>query len=462
VSARREVTGEPDAGYGGRRVLVAGAGMAGAASARVLLRAGAEVTVVDSVDGPGLAELRAAGVATAVGDGTGLLAGVTDVVVSPGFPPHHPLAVAAASAGLDVYSEPELAWRLRGPDAPAWLAITGTNGKTTATTMLAAMLAAAGLRTVALGNIGAPLVFATSGYDVLAVELSSQQLYWSSTLAPAGGAILNLADDHLDWHGDFDGYASAKRAIWRSTAAGGLAVGNLDDPLVSALLSAVDGRRVGFTLGEPGPGQFGVVDGVLVGDGVALTRADRISPPGAHNVANALAAAALAIGYGIPAAAVADGLAGYRPQPHRNAYVATVAGVDYVDDSKATNPHAARAALDAYPRVVWIAGGQLKGVDVADLVRGVADRLAGAVLLGVDRAEVAAALARHAPDVPVVRVDRADDGAMADVVRAAAGLAKPGDTVLLSPAAASRDMFVSYAERGEAFAAAVRSLADRH
>jgi UDP-N-acetylmuramoylalanine--D-glutamate ligase len=448
--------------YAGRRVLVAGAGVAGAASARALLGAGAEVTVVDRADSAKLAELRDAGARIVVGDGLDRLGDVADLVLSPGFAPHHPLAVAAAAAGLEVYSEPELAWRLRGPGAAEWLAITGTNGKTTTTTMLAAILAAAGRRTAALGNIGEPLVFAatdsSAAYDVLAVELSSFQLHWSSSLAPQAGAILNLADDHLDWHGGFDAYAGAKTAIWRSAAAGGVAVGNLDDPRVAGLLSRVAGRRVGFTLAEPAPGQFGVADGRLITDGVELMPVDEIRPPGAHNVANALAAAALALSYGVDAAAVRAGLAGYVPQAHRNAYVTTVGGVAYVDDSKATNPHAALASLTAYPRVVWIAGGQLKGVDVSDLVVAVADRLAGAVLLGVDRADVAAALARHAPRVPVVEVTRADDGAMADVVRSAARLAGPGDTVLLAPAAASLDMFAGYARRGEAFAAAVRAL----
>jgi UDP-N-acetylmuramoylalanine--D-glutamate ligase len=449
-------------GYAGRRVLVAGAGVAGAASARALLGQGAEVTVVDRADSESLDQLRQAGARVVVGDGFDVVAGVTDVVLSPGFAPHHPLAVAAVSAGLDVYSEPELAWRLRGPKAAEWLAVTGTNGKTTTTTMLAAILAAAGRRTAALGNIGEPLVFAatdeSAAYDVLAVELSSFQLHWSSTLAPQAGAMLNLADDHLDWHGGFDAYAAAKTAVWRSAPSGGVAVGNLDDPQVADRLSRVEGRRVGFTLGEPAPGQFGVVDGFLVHDGAELTSVDQIRPSGPHNVANALAAAALARAYGVDAAAIHAGLAGYVPQAHRNAHVTTVGGVAYVDDSKATNPHAALASLTAYPRVVWIAGGQLKGVDVADLVAGVADRLAGAVLLGVDRAEIAAALARHAPGVPVVEVARADDGAMAEVVRAAASLARPGDTVLLAPAAASLDMFASYAKRGEAFAAAVRAL----
>ena len=293
---------------------------------------------------------------------------------------------------------------------------------------------------------------------MLAVELSSFQLHWSRDLAVPVGALLNLADDHLEWHGTFDAYVRAKEAIWRG---GGTAIGNLDDPRVAALLSRAAGRQVGFTVGVPADGQLGVEDGWLVdrafGKG-RLIEADRIRPPGIHNVSNALAAAALALAYGVDAAAVAGGLTNYEPEPHRNAYVATVAVVSYVDDSKATNPHAAYGSLTAYPRVVWVAGGQLKGVDVGELVAGVADRLAGAVLLGVDRAQVAEALARHAPEVPVVEVGSADDGAMGEVVRAAARLARPGDTVLLAPAAASKDMFASYAHRGNAFVDAVRAL----
>jgi UDP-N-acetylmuramoylalanine--D-glutamate ligase len=459
--------------------VVAGAGVAGVASARALLLRGADVTVVDRQTSPRTDELAAAGARIALFSGgplpDGLFTGVRDVVVSPGFPPHHPVAAAAVAAGLDVYSEPELAWRLRGPDAPPWLAVTGTNGKTTTVTMLAAILTAAGLRTAALGNIGEPLVYAApdaTAYDVLAVELSSFQLHWSSTLAPQAGALLNLADDHLEWHGDFAAYAGAKTAIWRGAVpvpgggGGATAVGNVDDPRVADLLAGVAGRRVGVTLGVPAAGQFGVVDGALVDaacadEPVALGPVAAVRPAGAHNVANALHAAALARAYGAPADAVAAGLAGYTPEPHRNAYVATVDGVAYVDDSKATNPHAAYASLSAYPRIVWVAGGQLKGVDVSDLVASVAGRLAGAVVLGVDRAPIAAALARHAPGVPVIDVASTDDGAMGEVVHAAARLAAPGDTVLLAPAAASLDMFASYAARGEAFAAAVRTLADR-
>jgi UDP-N-acetylmuramoylalanine--D-glutamate ligase len=447
--------------YAGRRVLVAGARMAGAASARALLAAGAEVTVVDANAMPALEELAAAGARTVVGAGLDLLKEQQDVVVSPGFAPHHPLAAAAVAAGLDVYSEPELAWRLRGPGAPPWLAITGTNGKTTAVTMLAAMLAAGGLRTAALGNIGEPLVDAQSPatYDVLAVELSSFQLYWSSRMAPQAGAFLNLADDHLEWHGTREHYVDAKTNVWRAARAGaGGAVGNRDDALVAALLGQIAGG-IGFTTAGWEPGQFGLVDGVLVdADGNRILEAAAIRPPGTHNVANALAAAALARWFGVPLDAVRRGLEGYEPEPHRNELVATVDGVAYVDDSKATNPHAAVGSLTAYPRVVWVAGGQLKGVDPDDLVATVADRLAGAVLLGVDRGSIRAALARHAPQVPVVEVSTTHDGAMDEVVRAAAGLAGSGDTVLLAPAAASKDMFASFEARGHAFAAAVRRL----
>jgi UDP-N-acetylmuramoylalanine--D-glutamate ligase len=447
-----------------RAVLVAGARVAGTAAARVLLAAGVPVTLLDQKATAGTDALAQAGATIVIADEPppGLLDTVSEVVVSPGFAPHHPLVVAALAAGLEVYSEPELAWRMRGPESPAWLAVTGTNGKTTTTTMLAAILGAAGLRTAALGNIGEPLVEATA-YDVLAVELSSFQLHWSSRLAPQAGALLNLAADHLEWHGTFEAYARAKEAIWRAATpgAGGLALGNLDDPRVASALARVTGRAVGFTVHRPEPGQLGVEDGWLTDRAFGagrLIEADRIRPSGLHNVSNALAAAGLALAYGVGADAVHQGLAQYTPEPHRNAVVAVVNDVTYVDDSKATNPHAAYASLTAYPRIVWVAGGQLKGVDVTDLVVSVAERLVGAVLLGVDRAEIAAALARHAPHLPVVEVDSTDDGAMGEVVAAAAALASPGDTVLLAPAAASKDMFVSYAHRGDAFATAVRQL----
>jgi len=440
-------------------VVVAGGRVAGAAAALALHRLGHDVTVVDrSAADP---RLEQAGIRVIIGEPEPgeLLQGMDELVVSPGFAPHHPLCVAAMAKGIDVYSEPELAWRMRGPNSPIWLGVTGTNGKTTTTTMLASILAAAGHRTAALGNIGVPLVDAQTGYDVLAVELSSFQLHWSSRMAPHGGALLNLADDHLDWHGSFEHYAIAKTAIWR----GGTAVGNLDDPAVAKLLADAPGRKIGFTLGIPPRGCVGVVEDLLVdrieeGDAHELGLVEEIRPAGMHNVANALAAAALARSIGVTPEAVRQGLVGYEPQPHRNALVSVVNGVSYVDDSKATNPHAAQASLEAYDRIVWVAGGQLKGVDIDELVQRVAHRLTGAVLLGVDRDQVRQALARHASGLRVIEVARTDDGAMGEVVRAAASMATAGDTVLLAPAAASLDMFDSYAHRGKAFAAAVGSL----
>jgi UDP-N-acetylmuramoylalanine--D-glutamate ligase len=452
---------EPES-FAGRQVLVIGAGVAGVPAAEALARRGATVRVVarTPADPP---RLRALGLA--VEPLPERLPDVDLVVPSPGLAPHSPLLAEAVRRGLAVYGEMELAWRLRGPRPARWLLITGSNGKTTTTRMTEAMLQAAGWSALAVGNVGRSVIDAVVGadagrdgtpgpFDVLAVEISSQQLHFTQTLAPSAAAVLNLAPDHLDWHGGYADYVAAKLRAWLGAQ---VAIGNRDDPIVAAALAEHPGRSVGFTLGEPVGGDYGVRAGQLSEAGTALFVADRVRPPGAHNVANALAAAALVRAVGAPVRAVADGLRRFVPDPHRNAYVDTVAGVAYVDDSKATNPHAAAASLFSYAPVVWVAGGQLKGVDIEPLVARIADRLRAVVLLGVDRDAIAAALRRHAPDVPVVEVPSTDDRTMSSVVAAAAGLARPGDTVLLAPAAASYDMFANYAERGDRFAAAVRA-----
>jgi UDP-N-acetylmuramoylalanine--D-glutamate ligase len=467
----------------GQTVLVAGLGVSGAAAARVLLDRGARVLLTDASEPPAVAGLTGAG-ATWLGRIDSVPEGIDLVVTSPGWRPDAPLLVDAGRRGIEVVGEPELAWRLRAVDAdgvPApWLAVTGTNGKTTTVTMLEAILLAAGRRAVAAGNVGRPLVEVvtaveddgTPTYDVIAVELSSFQLHWSSTIAPAAAAVLNVADDHTDWHGSFEAYRDAKASLLRYTP---VAVADAGDPVAAALVAAHP-RPVTVTLSEPGPGQLGVRSGALVDRAFSADPAGELlldrggrQVPGPHNTANALAAAALARAAGVPPEAVGRGLAGFRGGAHRNVRVATVAGVDYVDDSKATNPHAAGASLAAYPRVVWIAGGLLKGADIDPLVAAVASRLAGVVLLGRDRGVLAASLARHAPTVPVVTVISGDDdgmdgtgvtgeATMAQVVAAAAELARPGDTVLLAPAAASMDVFRDYAHRGRAFADAVAAL----
>ncbi|EFE70027.1 UDP-N-acetylmuramoylalanine-D-glutamate ligase [Streptomyces viridosporus ATCC 14672] len=462
--------------FRGKHITVAGLGVSGVPAAKVLHGLGAHVTVVNDGDDERAraqaAELEQLGVTVRLGDGATLPEGTDLIVTAPGWKPDKPLFVAAERAGVPVWGDVELAWRLRRPDSAPWLAVTGTNGKTTTVQMLASILEAAGLRTAAVGNIGVSLLDAVLGeeeYDVLAVELSSYQLHWAPSLRAHSAVVLNLAPDHLDWHGSLQAYAADKGRIYEGNRVA--CVYNVADKATEDLVREADVeegcRAVGFTLGTPGPSQLGVVEGILVDRAFVedryrsaqeLAEVSDVNPPAPHNVANALAAAALARAFGVPATAVRDGLRAFTPDAHRIAHVADVDGVAYVDDSKATNTHAAEASLAAYEPVVWIAGGLAKGATFDELVAGAAKRLRGAVLIGRDRALIREALARHAPEVPVVDLDRTDTGAMLQAVQEARRLARPGDTVLLAPACASMDMFANYNRRGEAFAQAVREL----
>ncbi|MFE9672811.1 UDP-N-acetylmuramoyl-L-alanine--D-glutamate ligase [Streptomyces sp. NPDC006259] len=463
----------------GKNVTVAGLGVSGVPAATVLHGLGANVTVVNDGDDARAreqaAELRERGVTVRLGDGATLPEGTELIVTAPGWKPDKPLFAAAAAAGVPVWGDVELAWRLRALDGrePApWLCVTGTNGKTTTTRMLASILEAAGLRTAAVGNIGVSLLDAVLGeerHDVLAVELSSYQLHWAPSLRAHSATVLNLAPDHLDWHGSMEAYAKDKGRVYEGNRVA--CVYNVADKATEDLVRDADVeegcRAVGFTLGPPGPSQLGVVDGMLVDrafvenrqkNAQALAEVSDVNPPAPHNIANALAAAALARAFGVPATAVRDGLRAFTPDAHRIAHVADLDGVAYVDDSKATNTHAAEASLAAYGSIVWIAGGLAKGATFDELVAKSAERLRGVVLIGADRALIREALARHAPQVPVVDLDRTDTGAMLAAVQEARGLAVEGDTVLLAPACASMDMFVNYNQRGDAFAEAVREL----
>ncbi|MFD8022083.1 UDP-N-acetylmuramoyl-L-alanine--D-glutamate ligase [Streptomyces lavendulae] len=468
----RQVTSWQD-----RNITVAGLGVSGVSAARALAGLGASVTVVDGGDSEGhrarAAELEAAGISVRLGDADTLPEGTDLVVTSPGWKPGSPLFEAAGKARVDVVGDVEIAWLLRGENAAPWLAITGTNGKTTTTQMLASILRAAGLKTAAVGNIGTPIIDVVTGdetYDVLAVELSSYQLHWAPSVRAHSAAVLNLAPDHLDWHGSMDAYAADKGRIYEGNTVA--CVYNVADPATEALVVEADVeegcRAIGFTLGAPGPSMLGVVDGILVDrafvenrqkNAQELAEVKDVNPPAPHNIANALAAAALARAFGVEPRAVRDGLRDFRPDAHRVSYVDEVGGVTYIDDSKATNTHAAEASLAAFEPVVWIAGGLAKGATFDELVQKSADRLRAVVLIGADRALIAEALARHAPEVPVVDLERTDTGAMLAAVREAARLAKSGDTVLLAPACASMDMFANYNKRGDAFADAVRELA---
>ncbi|MET7516657.1 UDP-N-acetylmuramoyl-L-alanine--D-glutamate ligase [Streptomyces sp. NPDC005480] len=474
----RQVTTGSD--WENKRVTVAGLGVSGISAARALAGLGASVTVVDGGDSEGhrarAAELAQLGVAARLGDAETLPEGTELVVTSPGWKPSSPLFAAAAKAGVDVVGDVEIAWRLRGPGAAPWLAITGTNGKTTTTQMLASILEAAGLRTAAVGNIGTPIIDVVlegdDAYDVFAVELSSYQLHWAPSLRAHSGAVLNLAPDHLDWHGSMEAYAADKGRIYEGNQVACVYNADATDkPSTEDLVREADVeegcRAIGFTLGTPGPSQLGVVDGILVDrafvdnrhkNAQELAEVADVDPPAPHNIANALAAAALARAFGVEPAAVRDGLRAFTPDAHRIAHVADVDSVAYIDDSKATNTHAAEASLAAYESIVWIAGGLAKGATFDELVTRSAKRLRGVVLFGQDRALIREALARHAPHVPVVDLDRTDTGAMSQAVREAARLARPGDTVLMAPACASMDMFTNYNKRGDAFAEAVREL----
>jgi len=458
------------------RVTVAGIGIAGFAAADALAQLGAHVTVVDAADGDKQRDraeiLDVLGVQVLLGH-TGAAPEGTDVlVVSPGLRPSAAVITDAQERGIPVWGELELAWRLRHPDtAAAWLCVTGTNGKTTTTLMLESILRAAGYRTTAAGNIGMSLVDVVmhDELDVIAVEVGAPQLPFLHSMSPVASVCLNIADDHIDHFGSMDAYVAAKARIYERTQEA--AVYNVQDEVTLRMVADADViegcRAIGFTLGVPAVSMLGIVDDVLVDRAFVADRAETaqelglvsdVHPLAPHNVANALAAAALARAYGVPPTAVRDGLRAFEPAAHRIATVGTAAGVTFVDDSKATNAHAAQTSLAAYEPIVWIAGGMAKGQQFDDLVIRAKDRLRGVVLLGVDRDVIAGALARHAPDVPVITIDSRETGAMVDVVRSAAQLAHDGDTVLLAPGCASWDMFRDYTDRGRQFADAVARL----
>lgn len=408
------------------------------------------------------------------------------VVASPGFAPRHPVVAWARESGIALWGDVELAWRLRDkvlrPDGtPAdWILVTGTNGKTTTTRLTASMLVAGGLRAAPVGNIGTPVLDAVrdpSGFDALVVELSSHQLWYlglqtgSDPVSPHAAVCLNLADDHLEWHGSFEDYRDAKAHVYDRTRVA--CVYNKADAATRRMVEEADvvegARAIGFDLGVPGPSDLGVVDGILVDrafledrrtSALELTTVAELAELGLaapHVVADILAAAALARSLEVAPAAIREALRGFRLDPHRIEVVARHGGVTWVDDSKATNPHAAASSLAAYPGAVWVVGGLLKGVEISELVAGRGSQAKAAIVIGVERVAVVEAFRRHAPAVPVFEVDAAEtEEVMTRVVELAAGVARDGDVVLLAPAAASFDQFASYADRGRRFAAAVR------
>ncbi|MBB5640879.1 UDP-N-acetylmuramoyl-L-alanine--D-glutamate ligase [Cryobacterium roopkundense] len=474
------------------RVAVLGLGVTGFAAADTLAELGADVLVVASAAPDERTQLlNVLGVALVQSD----LTDVPDelsahrpelLIVSPGFHPDHVLLQWAAARGIAVWGDIELAWRLRDKvGIPAeWLLVTGTNGKTTTVQLAATMLAAAGHRVAPCGNIGVPVLDAIRdprGWDVLVVELSSYQLHHlprsgPGALAPWSSLCLNVADDHLDWHGSAAAYREAKSTVYANT--GVACIYNKADAATLHMVENAEvqegARAIGFGLGVPGPSELGIVEGILCDRAFLDDRFDRalelttvtelagagLAAP--HVIADVLAASALARSFGVEPGTIRDALLTFHLDAHRIEVVALQNNIQWIDDSKATNPHAADASLAAFDSVVWIVGGLLKGVDVNDLVRKHAARLSGAVIIGVDRTPLREAFARHAPLVRVFEIDSDDtEDVMPSAVRMAATVAKPGDVVLLAPAAASMDQFDNYAARGTAFNQAVHTFLGR-
>lgn len=475
----------------GKRVLVAGLGITGTAVMGALESLDQELAPahIFSLD-------SSARCATYTDPSQVDLKDVDIIVVSPGWPPTNSLLVDAQDLGVEVISEIELAWRLRVPNArtgvPApWLGLTGTNGKTTTVEMLLAILTADGRNAVAVGNVGTPAVTAALDpeIDVLALELSSFQLHFTSTMSLTAAAVLNLAPDHLDWHGSFENYRADKARIFNRVQVA--CIYNVQDPQTMTMVQdadVVDGARaVGFTLGAPDRAGFGLIEDVLVdrvfhlplgtpgrhdqaAEVATLSDLGHLSVPGGslggHTIANALAAAALARSVGVSTVAVRDGLRNFRPAGHRLAQVGRLVTkdqdpVDFYDDSKATNPHAAEAALSSFAdgTVVWIAGGHAKGLDLNDLVLAVKNKLRAVVIIGRDQTQIRRALEQHCPDIACTAVSPEDNSTVMNrAVSVATAYAQPGDTVLLAPACASQDQFTSYVDRGEQFARAVQQV----
>ena len=441
-------------------VLVVGLGKSGQAAAHSLLRHGATVRAADAATTPAAEEaaagLRAAGITVTLGTADAGIDGVTLVVPSPGVAPGAPVLQAAAAARVPVWSEPELAWDLNGGRTRV-VGITGTNGKTTTTELTAACLGAP-----AAGNIGTPLVELLDAAEpprLVVAELSSFQLAFTHGLRPAVAGLLNVAPDHLDWHGGLGPYRAAKARIWANQRDGDVTVLGIDDAGVRATAAShtPPAHVVEFTLAPPTTGQVGVVDGTvvaMVADIPAeIVATSDLGVAGPHNLANVCAAVALSVSAGADARDLAAPLRAYRAGRHRLEAVATVAGVSYVDDSKATNPHACAAALAAFPRgrVVWIAGGLGKGLTFETLTEPIRRHVHTAVTIGTSGPAIAAVA--RAAGVSVIEA-----GDLATAVPQAAKAARPGDTVLLAPACASMDQFADYAARGQAFRAAVARL----
>jgi UDP-N-acetylmuramoylalanine--D-glutamate ligase len=439
----------------GKNCLVVGAGVTGRAVHDALLKFGATSMIFDE---------KVAGDKDVINK---IPAGVDLVIVSPGWRIDHPVIVKLRSTGVAVLSEIDFAWQVKQVLVPKqrWIALTGTNGKTTTIKMVESIFKSARINGVACGNVGQTVIAAVCSdkpFDYLAIELSSFQIQWSDLPRYESVVLLNIAEDHIDWHGSFENYAASKLKLLKQ--ANKVILNKADPQIVNRVGKD---SAVWFSLTTPTVGELGVVENLLIDRAFSTTTDEAneiaelvdITPTVPHNISNALAAAALALSIGIKYEYVKAGLKNFATDHHRMELVVSKDEINWIDDSKATNPHAATASLLSNFKVIWIAGGLAKGASMGELVTRCASRIKAVILIGQDRELIASAFAEHSAATELVRVEQISDAKtlMSDVVKVAIKLAKPGDTVLLAPACASMDQFDSYVQRGELFAEAVKA-----
>lgn len=453
----------------GSNVLILGAGVTGIAVAKSLSVKGATVEFADdqAVDVIGYTVYKPDQVT---------VTNYEFIVVSPGWKESHPLIIKAVAANIRLVNEIDLAWSFRSELVPGqrWIALTGTNGKTTTVEMAAAMLREAGVSAIACGNVGTTVIESVESsekYEVLVLELSSFQLHWMREASFVAAAILNIAQDHVDWHGSFAEYARVKGSILDRSSTGIFNAGDLE---VVNQAAHWQGRKVFFSLDTPAPGELGIVEELMIDrafvsdpqEAAMLAEVMDVKPTVPHNVANALAAAGLVRALGVNPESIQIALQKFSLGRHRIEEVAVHDGVTWINDSKATNPHAAAASLLSSLSSIWVAGGLAKGAEMGELISRCKSRIKAAILIGTDRELIAHELRTQAPEIEIVYIDaphsykrgETDNSLMEAVVKAAAERATTGDTVLLAPACASMDQFISYSDRGDRFAAAVKKV----
>ena len=439
----------------GKKCLVIGAGVTGQALKDALEGFKAEVVIFDE-------KAKSGAVSKVPSD-------IQLVITSPGWRKDHEVFNQIRKIGAQLLSEIDFAWLVKNELAPnqKWVALTGTNGKTTTIQMVESIFKAADVNGAACGNVGETVISAvckSPAYDYLALELSSFQIEWSELPKYESVAILNISPDHIDWHGSFDSYSKAKLKLL--TQAKHIVLNKADPELRNRC--ALNQNVIWFSLDTPAPGEIGLVEELLIDRAFSpnpqeaneISELVDITPTVPHNVLNAMAAAALALSIGISYINIKAGLNSFTTDHHRMELIRSHNEINWIDDSKATNPHAAAASIMANLNVIWLAGGLAKGAQMDELIKQCRNRIKSAILFGKDRDLIAQALKTHAPDIPVKFIDLKIDNKqlMHDVVAAANKVAAAGDTVLLAPACASMDQFSSYVERGQLFAQAVRAL----